>query len=130
MKIVFTNNHLKSSNLLKKAFVFQVSRNRTDEPKLDEVVQQFSRIELEGVQQDSKSSSPLDKRFLQIMKNSINFNGERFEIKLPWKENSKMKNNYFSILSQVKSSNKQPERNPQFRDIDNKTLQTDLGKTS
>ena len=62
------------------------------------------------------------------MKHSIKFNGERFESKLPWKENSKLENNYFSALSQVKRLNKQLKRNPQLRDNYNKTLQTDLEK--
>ena len=82
-----TNNHPISSNLPNKAFVFQVSRNRMDEPELDELVQQFWRIESEGIEPDSKPSSPLDQKFFQIMKDSIDFNGQRFEIKLPWKEN-------------------------------------------
>ena len=56
----FTNNHPKSSNLPNKAFVFQVSRNRTDEPELDELVQQFWRIESEAFQPDIKPPSPLD----------------------------------------------------------------------
>ena len=123
-----TNNHPKSSNLPNKAFVFQVSRDRMDEPELDELVQQFWRIESEGIQPDSKPSSPLDQKFFQIMKDSINFNGQRFEIKLPWKENSNSENNYFSALSQVKSLNRRLERNPQLRDNYMKTLQTDLEK--
>ena len=65
------------------------------------------------------------------MKNSINFNGERFEIKLRWKENFRelqLENNYFFDLSQVKSLNMQLERNPELHDNYNKTLQTDLEK--
>ena len=81
----FTNNHLKSCSLPKKAFVFQVSRNWKDEIELDELLRRFWRIELEGNQPHSKPPSPLDQWFLQTMKDSINFDGERFEIKLPWK---------------------------------------------
>ena len=101
-----------------------------DEPELDELVQQFWRIESEGIQPDSKPSSSLDQKFLQIMNDSINFNGQRFEIKLPWKENSNLENNYFSALSQVKSLNRRLERNPQLHDNYIKTLQTDLKKTT
>ena len=68
----FTNNHPKSSNLPNKAFVFQVSRNGMDIPELDELVQQFWRIESEGIQPDSTPSSPLDQKFIQIMKESNN----------------------------------------------------------
>ena len=64
------------------------------------------------------------------MKNSINFNGQRSEIILPWKGNSYLENNCFSALSQVKSLNRRLERNPQLRDNHKKTLQIDLEKTT
>ena len=97
-----------------------------DEPEVDELVQQFRRIESKGVQPDRKPSSPLDQKLIQIMKDSINFNGQRCEIKLPWKENSNLENNCFSALIQVKSLNRRLERNPQFRDNYKKTLHIDL----
>ena len=87
-----------------------------DEPELDELVQQFWRLESEGTKQDSKPSAPLDQNFNQILKDSINFNGQRFEIKLPWKENSNLENNCSSAHSQVKSLNRRLGCNPQFRD--------------
>ena len=99
-----------------------------DEPELDELIQQFWRIESEGIQPGNKPSSFLDQKFIQIVKNSINFNGQSFEIQLPWKENSYLENNYFSALSQVKSLNRRLERNPQLRDNYMKTLQYDLEK--
>ena len=133
----FTNNHSKSSNLPNKAFVFQVSRNRMDEPERDEPVQQFWRVESAEIQPDSKPSSPLDQNFIQIMNDNFNiqivhypdnFNGQRFETKLPWKENSNLENNYIAALSQVKSLNGRFKRNPQLRDNYKKTLQIDLKK--
>ena len=70
----FTNNHPKSSNLPNKAFFFQVSRNRMDEPELDEpeldepepdeLVQQFWRIQSEGIQPDSRPSSAIAQKFI------------------------------------------------------------------
>ena len=57
----FTNNRLKSSNLPKKVFVFHVSRNRTEEPELDELLQRFWRIESEGIQPDTSLHLPLIK---------------------------------------------------------------------
>ena len=38
----------------KKKFIFHMSRNRTDEPGLDEIVQQFLSIEVDGIQKDRK----------------------------------------------------------------------------
>ena len=51
-----------------------MSRNRTEEPALDELVQQFWRTESESVQPDRKPSSSQHKNFLGIMDNSMNFN--------------------------------------------------------
>ena len=97
-----------------------------DEPELVELVQQFWRIESEGIQPDSKPSSPLDQKFIQIKKDSINFKGQNFETKLPRRENSYLENNYFSALSQVTSLNRRLEHNPQLPDNYKKTLQIDL----
>ena len=70
----------------KKKFIFHVSRNRTDEPGLDQLVQQFWSIEADGIQKDrEKVYTKQEEQFLDILKNSINHNGERYEIKLPWK---------------------------------------------
>ena len=70
----------------KKKFIFHVSRNRTDEPGLDELVQQFWSIGAEGIQEDREQVyTKQEEEFLDILKNSINHNGERYEIKLPWK---------------------------------------------
>ena len=40
------------ANQQKKKFIFQVSRNRSDEPGLDELVQQFWSIEADGIQKE------------------------------------------------------------------------------
>ena len=69
-----------------KKFIFHVSRNRTDEHGLDELVQQFWSIEADGIQKDREQFyTKNDEQFLDILKNSINHNGERYEIKQPWK---------------------------------------------
>ena len=62
------------------------------------------------------------------MKDSINFNGERFEIKLPLDGKLQVRKKYSSALSQVRSSNKLLECNLQLRDNYSRTLQTDLEK--
>ena len=57
-----------------------VSRNRTDEPGLDELVQQFWiwSIEADGIQKDpDQVYTKQEEQFLEILKNSINHNGER-----------------------------------------------------
>ena len=62
------------------------------------------------------------------MKNSINHNGERYEIKLPWKSEIKLENNFYSALNQVKSLNTRLQRKPLLQEKYNKTLWTDLEK--
>ena len=112
-----------------KKFIFHVSRNRTDEPGLDEVVQQFWSIEADGIQKDrEKVYTKQEEQFLDILKNSINHNGERYEIKLPWKSEIKLENNFYSALNQVKSLNTRLQRKPSLQEKYNKTLLTDLEK--
>ena len=113
----------------KKKFIFHVSRNRTDEPRLDEFVQQFWSIEADGIQKDREQvyTKPED-LFLDTLKNSINDNCERYEIKLPWKSEIKLENNLYSALNQVKSLNTRLQRKILLQEKYKKTLLTDLEK--
>ena len=86
-----------------------MSRNRTDEPGLDELVQQFWSIEADDIQKDPG----------QV---------ERYEIKLTWKSDIKSENNFYSALNQVKSLNTRLQRKPLLQEKNNKTLLTDLEK--
>ena len=80
--------------------IFHVSRNRTFEPRLDELVQQFWSIEADGIRKDREHVyTKQEEQFLDILKNSINHNGERYEIKLPWKSEIKLENNFYSALN-------------------------------
>ena len=76
----------------KKKLIFHVLRNRRDEPPLDELVQQFWSMEADGFQKDREQVyTKQEEQFLDILKNSINHNSERYEIKLPWKSEIKWK---------------------------------------
>ena len=67
------------SSQQKKKFIFHVSRNRTDEPGLDELVQQFWSIAADGTQIDREQvTTKQEEQFLEVLKNSINQNGERY----------------------------------------------------
>ena len=110
-----------------KKFIFHVSKNRTDEPGLDELVQQFWGIEADGIQKDREQVyTKQEEQFFDIKRNSINHNGERFEMKLPWKSEIKLENNFYSALNQVKSLNTSLQRKPLLQENYNKTLLTDL----
>ena len=106
-----------------------MSRNRTDEPELDELVHQFWSIEADGIQKDREQVyTKQEEQFLDILKNSINHNGERYEIKLPWKSETKLENNFYFALNQVKNLNKRLQRELLLQEKYNKTLLTDLEK--
>ena len=111
----------------KKKFIFHVSRNRIDEPGLDELVQQFWSIEADGIQKDREQVyTKQEKQFLDNLKNSINHNGKRYDIKLPWKSEIKLENNFYSALNKVKSLNTRLQRKLLLQEKYNKTLLTDL----
>ena len=58
-----------ASQQMKKS-IFHVSRNRTDEPGLDELVQQFWSIEADGIQKDREQIyTKQEEQFLDILKN-------------------------------------------------------------
>ena len=62
------------------------------------------------------------------MKGSINHNGERYEIKLPWKSEIKLENNFYSALNQVKNLNTRLQCKTLLQEEYNKTLLTELEK--
>ena len=54
--------------------------------------------------------------------------GYRYEIKLPWKSEKKLENNFYSALNEVKNINPRLRRKPLLQEKYNKTLLTDLEK--
>ena len=111
----------------------QVSRRRhlfsmcheADEPRLDELVQKFWSIEADGIQKEPEQVyTKQEEQFLDMLLNSVNHNGERYEIKLPWKSEIKLENNFYSALNHVQT----PKRKPLLQKKYNKTLLTDLEK--
>ena len=110
-------------------FIFHVPRNRTDEPGLDELVQQFWSIEADGIQKEpDQVYIKQEEQFFDILQNSINHKGARYEIKLPWKSEIKLENKFYSALNQVKSLNTRFQRKPLWQEKYNKTLLKDFEK--
>ena len=66
-----------------KQFVYHVSRQSSDDQPLEELLEQFWKIEAERTQPESESSNPADKEALDILKKTVTYNGERYEIGLP-----------------------------------------------
>ena len=76
-----------------KQYVYHVSRQSSDDPSLEELLEQFWKIEAEGTQPESESSNPADKEALDILKKTITYNGERYEIGLYWRNPLRIENN-------------------------------------
>ena len=112
-----------------KKFIFHVSRNTTDEPGLDGHVQQIWSIEADGTQKDREQVyTKQEEQFFDILKNSVNHNGEKYEIKLPRKSEINLENNFYSALNQVKSLITRLQRKPLLQEQYSNSLLADLGK--
>ena len=105
-----------------------MSAGKTIEEPLDELVQGFWKIEAEGTLPEQNEDSSLDQLAVQTMENSICHNGERYQIGLSWKPAKKLRNNFFSEVSQLKSLQKRLQNEPGLSQKYNQTLQTDLDK--
>ena len=108
--------------------MYQVSRQSSDDQPLDELLEQFWKIEAEGTQPESESSNPTDKEALDILKKRITYNGERYEIGLLWRKPLRIENNYFAAFSQLKSLHKRLSNDIQLKELYEQTLTTDLQK--
>ena len=109
-----------------KQYVYHVSRRSSDDQPLDELLEQFWKIEAEGTQPERESKNPVDKEALDILNKTISYNGERYEIGLPWKKPLRTENNYFAALSQLKSLQKRLSNDLQLKELYEQTLTTDL----
>ncbi|XP_075247137.1 uncharacterized protein LOC142340448 [Convolutriloba macropyga] len=111
-----------------KQYVYHVSRRSSDDQPLDELLEQFWKIEAEGTQPKHETTNPVDKEALDILNKTISYNGERYEIGLPWKKPLRIENNYFAALSQLKSLQKRLSKDLQLKELYEQTLTTDLRK--
>ena len=93
-----------------------VSRQSSDDQPLDELLEQFWKIESEGTQPESESTNPVDKENLDILNKTICDNGERHEFGLFWKKPLRIENNFFAAISQLKSLHKRHSNDIQFKE--------------
>ena len=83
---------------------------------LDEVtssLKQFWELESIGIIDDQQAKWSLDEESaLSQFKKSLKFDGERYEVALPWKENHpRLRNNYKQAVKQLVSTENQLKRN-------------------
>ena len=108
--------------------MYHVSRQSSDDQPLEQLLEQFWKIEAEGTQPESESSNPADKEAPDILKKTITYNGERYEIGLPWRKPLRIENIYFAALSQLKSFHQRLSNDIQLKEFYEQTLTTDLQK--
>ena len=96
-------------------FVFHVTCNKTTEQPLDYLLQQFCKIEENGISTLNKNYSSDDKLALQILDNTTRLVNGRYEIGLPWKPNSSLSNNYCVALKQLQLLQKRLEKTPIYK---------------
>ena len=81
------------------------------------MLEQFWKIEAEGTQPDCEPINPIDKESLDIFNKTISYNGERYEIGLPWKKPLIIEKNYFTALSQLKSLQRRLSNGIQLKEL-------------
>ena len=75
-----------------------------------------------------KTINQEDKKALQIVEDTLKHNGERYEIGLPWKQNTQLPNNYFLAKAQLRSLEKRLNEDRQLADTYNSLIQNDIVK--
>ena len=111
-----------------KQFIYHVSRQQTEEPRLSELVEQFWKIESEGTPQNCSVLSDEDNDALKVFRKTIRHNSERYEIGFPWKTPCLLENNFYCALNQLKCLEKRLGNNPTLKEKYDQTLSTDLIK--
>ena len=106
--------------------MYHVSRQSSDDQPLDELLEQFWKTEAEGTQPESETSNPADKEAPDLLKKTITYNGEMYEIGIPRRKPLIIENNYFAALSQLKSLHKQLSNDIQLKELYEQALTTDL----
>ena len=109
-----------------KQYVYHVSRQSSDDQPLDELLEQFWKIE--GTQPESDPPNPVYREALDILNKTIKYSGERYETGLPWKKPMRFENTYFAALSQLKILQKRFSNDIQLKESYEQTPTTDLQK--
>ena len=108
--------------------VYHVCWKDIQEEPLDELAQKFWKIEVKGILPEQNEDRSVDEIAVQTMKKSVCYNGERYQIGLPWKHVESLKKNYFSEVSQLKNVQKLIQKDISLNQNYNQTFETDLDK--
>ena len=82
-----------------KPFIYQVSRQQTEEPYLIELVEQFWKIESEGNHESSSVLSDENNDALKVFQKTTRHNSEQYEIGFPWNKPCLLEKNFHCALN-------------------------------
>ena len=89
----------------------------------------FWKIENTGTEFEETADASTDsKRAVQILQDTIHHIGDRYEIGLLWKQDSKLENNYPVAKAQLDSLQRRLNKDIELKQLYEKTLETDLEK--
>ena len=89
----------------------------------------FWKIENTETEFEKASDTSTDsKRAVQILQDTIHHIGDRYEIGLLWKQDSKLENNYPVAKAQLDSLQRRLNKDNELKQLYEKTLETDLEK--
>ena len=99
------------------------------ERHLSECVTSFWKIENTGTEFEETADTSTDsKRTVLILQDTIHHIGDRYEIGLHWKQDSKLENNYPVAKAQLDSLPRRLNKDIELKQLYEKTLETDLEK--
>ena len=99
------------------------------ERNLSECVTSFWKIENTGTEFEETADTSTDsKRAVQILQDTIHHIGDRYEIGLLWKQDSKLENNYPVAKAQLDSLQRRLNKDIELKQLYEKTLEKDLEK--
>ncbi|KRX12340.1 hypothetical protein T07_9691, partial [Trichinella nelsoni] len=80
------------------------------EDHLDDILKNFWDVEAIGIKDEEKE---IDSKALQLFEKTVRFDGERYEVQLPWSnQESKLPNNYKQALDRLIQMERSLRRNP------------------
>ena len=91
----------------------------SDEPNLE----RFWNLEAMGIMDDHQEFSNEDIRAWNILKQKLSYDGERYSVPLPFKENAPvLKNNYLKVKRQLESTERRLAKNPKLCELYSKAM--------
>ena len=90
--------------------------------------QMFWTKEGKNLESEKKTLTADDKKALETLKRTACHNGFGYEIGLPWKDDTKLPNNYFFAKAQLQSLENRLQQEPDLFCRYNQTIEADIKK--